>query len=189
MRPRRPRPAPPRHAGRPSRLPATRRLAAASGRHPSTRGAERRLLIEGGVGWPTRRTSPGTTDRDRRHRRLERVPVVRVRVGAHEGGRDRVHATGERGEPAGHDVGRDDGEAFYTPELYAMLWPIHSAARRSLSGGVPTGCGSARENCYGNVTINSFNPTGDGRRRPRHDRDARPRRRGRDPVRRQHLER
>lgn len=51
------------------------------------------------------------------------------------------------------------GEAFYTPEFYAILWPLHSGRTVFELQWQPDGLvDSAREVYYANVTANTFNP-------------------------------
>lgn len=51
------------------------------------------------------------------------------------------------------------GEAFYTPEFYAILWPLHSARTVFEVQWQPDGLvDPTREVYYANVTANTFNP-------------------------------
>lgn len=52
-----------------------------------------------------------------------------------------------------------EGEAFYTPELYAILYPLHADRTIFAVQWQPDGLiDSDRETYIGNVTINTFNP-------------------------------
>jgi hypothetical protein len=52
------------------------------------------------------------------------------------------------------------GEAFYTPEFYAVLWPLHRDREVVEIQWQPDGLiDPTREVYYGNCTINTFNPT------------------------------
>jgi len=51
------------------------------------------------------------------------------------------------------------GEAFYTPEFYAILWPLHLGRDVFEAQWQPDGLiDPTREVFYGNVTANTFNP-------------------------------
>ena len=51
------------------------------------------------------------------------------------------------------------GEAFYTPELYAVLYTLHANRTTFSAQWQPDGLvDSSRETYIGNVTLNSFNP-------------------------------
>lgn len=51
------------------------------------------------------------------------------------------------------------GEAFYTPEFYAILWPLHRDREIHEVQWQPDGLvNTAREVFYGNCTANTFNP-------------------------------
>jgi hypothetical protein len=53
-----------------------------------------------------------------------------------------------------------EGEAFYTPELYAVLYELHANRTIFSAQWQPDGLvDSTRETYIGNVTLNSFNPT------------------------------
>jgi len=52
-----------------------------------------------------------------------------------------------------------EGEAFYTPELYAILYPIHANRTTVSVQWQPDGLvDDTRETYIGNCTLNSFNP-------------------------------
>lgn len=69
-------------------------------------------------------------------------------------------ATGNDETLPGSTAQAFEGEAYYTPELYAVLYSLHAGRETFEVVWQPDGLSNAsREVYHGNVTLNSFNPT------------------------------